>query len=449
MNGNGGGDGRQPSMNYQASSKSVSCRWKTPADQNEILLNAPNDDEWYSFLSRRAPEGVYASINGGPETFLACNPAMMNSGLPSVIGDTSADLDFGLDTILLGQGTLSQNDIDTLHGWGTWRRGVNLNLPNTHPFFSAPPTPVEPRVEAPDGESDPTFDSSTWDWDLSHRGDALDLTGMTLTFDEDFADDTVVTNAATGAGPFYAPGRPDTSIAKFRLPNATNPDVFSVDDPSILTITMSKPTGLTNWFSGHMQTVNTFGEGFTQTYGYFEAKMAFQGPVAWPAFWLYSQNVHKSTSATKCELDIVEAYGTDETHYHLGAHRHPATRKQPGHVQANDSRGDISTMTTGDNFTLWGITSMMDEAFHTYGLMVTEDLIICYFDGFEYARMETFPEAKLPKFMLVTLAMQDDFVSSAVSPTVLQVDYVRAYGFDSAPEAGFGISGFGVTGFGE
>jgi hypothetical protein len=74
------------------------------------------------------------------------------------------------------------------------------------------------------------------------------------------------------------------------------PTTFTIDTPSVLTIKMQNVDG--TWYSGHIQTVNTFGHGFAQQYGYFEAKMAFDKAVGWLAFWLYSQSAYKDTAQT-------------------------------------------------------------------------------------------------------------------------------------------------------
>ena len=58
---------------------------------------------------------------------------------------------------------------------------------------------------------------------------------------------------------------------------------------------------------------------------------------------------------------------------------------------------------------------------------MTPDWIVVYFDRLELARFPSYPEAKVPLFMLVSLQMQDGFVAQATSPTRLWVDYVRAY----------------------
>ena len=122
-----------------------------------------------------------------------------------------------------------------------------------------------------------------------------------------------------GSGPWYAPARPDTSLAHFLSPSQT-PVTFSIDTPGVLTITMQKVD--TSWYSGHIQTVNKIGEGFAQRYGYFEARMAFEKAVSWPAFWLYTPKPTKGPAQARAEIDVIEAYGdNDYDGYHMAVHR--------------------------------------------------------------------------------------------------------------------------------
>ena len=261
------------------------------------------------------------------------------------------------------------------------------------------------------------FDWATAEWDGSHKGQPLDLTGYKRTFHDNFDSLTTITDGATGAGPWYAPARPDTSLAHFVSPTQT-PVTFSIDTPGVLTITMQKVG--TSWYSGHMQTVDNVGEGFAQRYGYFEAKMAFQKAVSWPAFWLYTPKPDEGPDQGRAEIDVVEAYGdSDYDGYHMAVHRHAST--------GNDSAGNYSGLSSIQNMGIWGWNDMFDSQFHRYGCMVTRKWITIYLDGKELSRFPTFPEAKRPLFMRVTLAMQNAFVANATSPTRLRVDYVRAY----------------------
>ncbi len=193
---------------------------------------------------------------------------------------------------------------------------------------------------------------------------------------------------------------------------------FSIDTPGVLTITMQKVG--TSWYSGHMQTVDNVGEGFAQRYGYFEAKMAFQKAVSWPAFWLYTPKPDEGPDQARAEIDVIEAYGdNDYDGYHMAVHRHSSS--------GNDSAGNYSGLSSIQNMGIWGWNDMFDGQFHRYGCMVTRKWITIYLEGKELSRFPTFPEAKRPLFMRVTLAMQDEFVDKATTPTHIWLDYVRAY----------------------
>jgi beta-glucanase (GH16 family) len=261
------------------------------------------------------------------------------------------------------------------------------------------------------------FDWARAAWDGSHKGKPLDLTGYMKTFEDNFDSLSTITDGVTGSGPWYAPARPDTSVAHFLSPSQT-PVTFSIDTPGVLTITMQKVGA--SWFSGHIQTVNNIGNGFAQRYGYFEARMAFEKAVSWPAFWLYTPKAYEGPAQERAEIDVIEAYGdADYDGYHMAVHRHS--------LESDVHRGNYSGLSSTQNMAIWGWNDMFDGQFHRYGCMVTPDWITIYLDGKELSRFPTLPEAKLPLYMRVTLAMQDSFVARATSPTRLWVDYVRAY----------------------
>ena len=261
------------------------------------------------------------------------------------------------------------------------------------------------------------FDWASATWDGSHKGEALALTGYTKTFEDNFESLSTITDGVTGTGPWYAPARPDTSLAQFLSP-LQSPVTFSIDPPGVLTITMQKVD--TSWYSGHIQTVNNVGDGFAQRFGYFEARMAFEKAVSWPAFWLYTPKAYEGPGQARAEIDVIEAYGdNDYDGYHMAVHSLS--------LDSKIHKGNYSGLASTQNMAIWGWNDMFDGQFHRYGCMVTPDWITIYLDGKELSRFPTYPEAKLPLFMRVTLAMQDEFVASATSPTRLRVDYVRAY----------------------
>src|SRR5919106_4175969 len=254
------------------------------------------------------------------------------------------------------------------------------------------------------------FDWASAAWDESHQGKRLDLTSYRRTFNDDFDSLSSITDGASGAGPWYAPARPDTSVAHFLSPSEM-PVTFSIDKPGVLTITMQKVNG--SWFSGHIQTVNKVREGFAQRYGYFEAGVEFQKAVSWPGFWLYSRD---ASAQTRAEIDVIEAYGdNDYDGYHMSVHRRS--------LESNVHKGNYSGLSSPKNMAIWGWNDMFKGSFHRYGCLVTPDWIVIYLDRKEVSRFPTYPEAKLPLYMRITLAMQDDFVTKATSPTRLRVDY--------------------------
>ncbi|MGH7483544.1 MAG: DUF7594 domain-containing protein [Longimicrobiales bacterium] len=282
-------------------------------------------------------------------------------------------------------------------------------------LFASRKTRLAPKLRLTYEVAD--FDWASAAWDDSHKGARLDLTGYTKTFEDNFDSLPTITDGATGSGPWYAPARPDTSLAHFLSP-LEMPETFSIDTPGELTITMQKVG--TSWYSGHIQTVNKVGEGFSQRYGYFEVRMAFQKAVSWPAFWLYTPKPFEGPDQSRAEIDVIEAYGdNDYDGYHMTVHRHSR--------DSNIYRSNYSGLSSAKSMAIWGWSDMFDESLHRYGCLVTPKWIIIYRDRKEVSRFPTFPEAKLPLFMRVTLAMQDEVVAKATNPTRLRVDYVRAY----------------------
>src|SRR5687768_6919097 len=99
------------------------------------------------------------------------------------------------------------------------------------------------------------------DWSKQHAGTQLDLSGYRLTFEDNFDVNSVGTSAAAASSAkWFAPVRTPFGAATFVSPDsAVNP--FSVSSGA-LTITMEQVAG--SWQSGHMQSINSSGQGFAQ-----------------------------------------------------------------------------------------------------------------------------------------------------------------------------------------
>jgi beta-glucanase (GH16 family) len=126
------------------------------------------------------------------------------------------------------------------------------------------------------------------------------------------------------------------------------------------------PTKVGGWYSGHVQTVNTHGQGFAQRLGYFEARMVFPNSyMAWPAFWLKPRSKWLDLLALELEIDVVEWYGPND------AKRIHATLHQAG-LPHHGIQPGVDADLTAD----W----------HRYGVLLDEDWITIYVDRHAAAR---------------------------------------------------------------
>ena len=99
---------------------------------------------------------------------------------------------------------------------------------------------------------------------------------------------------------------------------------------------------------------------------------------------------------------------------------HPVLKAGPGVEAAEDGKH----WADGKAFVVQGMT----DDFHTYGVMVTADDIVFYFDGVELRRIDTPEEAKVPLYMLVNLALGGGWpIDKTPNPSYMYVDYVKAY----------------------
>jgi len=272
-----------------------------------------------------------------------------------------------------------------------------------------------PGGPSPNPGPDPYGPSSDVAWTEAYAGTPLDMSALAPSFGDEF--NSVRTIGVDGGGrPWSAPVHAKVGFAEFLGPDAPK-SPFSAND-GVLRIRMSTERGA--WQTGHMQTSDSRGEGFAQQYGYFEMRARMPPPGtygAWPAFWLYSQALYTDPKATKAEIDVIEYYpAEDSTGHHATLHLRPADDYQVGQVSQHWQKGEYNR-----------IPALADGGWHTYGALVTQDLIIIYFDGLEQKRIPTVKEYRVPLYMLVSLQGLPEQASSARSPIDLYVDYVRAY----------------------
>jgi len=184
----------------------------------------------------------------------------------------------------------------------------------------------------------------------------------------------------------------------------TNVDPFTLKN-GVLTIQAAKNVeGGLPYTSGVITTQRSF----SQTYGYFEARMKMpSGEGAWPTFWLVAANKDWPP-----ELDVVEMVGQRPTV--LLATEHDAV---DGHDVSKHCYPTVSDMT---------------QDFHKYGLLWTATDLTWYFDDNVVCHLSTQPSQHTPMYIIMNLAIGSGGWTGAPSTTTpfpqsLQVDYVRTY----------------------
>jgi Ca2+-binding RTX toxin-like protein len=192
---------------------------------------------------------------------------------------------------------------------------------------------------------------------------------------------------------------------KSSTPLGLNP--FSVNNGVLDIHAGATPAGLSDAAYGYKFTSGMLStrDSFTQTYGYFEAKMELPaGSGAWPAFWLYT------TGSSASELDVMESHSGDQ--WTATTHDHSTGKDTP--LSSAIYTPDLST------------------GYHTYGVLWTADTVTWYLDGSAVRSEATPADMHGPMYMMVNLAL-DSSTSSNFSGADLKVDYLRAYSLDQLP----------------
>ncbi len=247
----------------------------------------------------------------------------------------------------------------------------------------------------------------------------LNLDGYKMTFSEEFDGPLDVSPWGPGTRWIaHTPWNGDFGDAEFADPKEGFP--FTVKD-GILRIEARKDDAFAKtdpygrkWKAGLLASNDAEGKGFSQQYGYFEmrAKMP-PGPGVWPAFWLgssYDRTNKENGLDGAVEIDVIEYYGHEPSAYCAVVHV----------WEPKPHRGSGTVITTKPN--------EVTDGFHNYGVMVQPDFITMYFDGIEVWKVATPPEHNKPLFILLNLALGSGWpIDQTPNPSVMEVDYVRAY----------------------
>lgn len=184
--------------------------------------------------------------------------------------------------------------------------------------------------------------------------------------------------------------------------------------------------GACQYTSARLVTAGTF----TQRYGRFEARMKLpRGQGIWPAFWMLGDNLGSVGWPAAGEIDVMENIGREPNTVYGTVHG-------PGYSGTEAVSGSRN------------LGRPLADAFHTFTVDWSPNLIVWYVDGAEYHRVApgnlggdrwVFDH---PFFMLLNVAVGGLWPgypdASTVFPQSLTVDYVRvsAYTADPPPAGG-------------
>ncbi|PSH65003.1 glycoside hydrolase family 16 protein [Phyllobacterium sophorae] len=204
----------------------------------------------------------------------------------------------------------------------------------------------------------------------------------------------------------HTPWNGDFGDARFTDPTDGFP--FTVD-AGVLRIEARKgPDG--KWRSGLLASTNPKGQGFSQQFGYFEARMKLPpGKGVWPAFWLIGIDRSKLTA----EIDVMEYYGRVPYEFSSGYHIWRAS-----HGGKDSTDGHWTTVEDGT----------LSNEFHTYGVEIKPEKTTVYLDRKSIWSFDTPREFHMPFYPLVNLALGSGWpIDETPNPSYLLVDYIHVY----------------------
>ena len=235
----------------------------------------------------------------------------------------------------------------------------------------------------------------------------LNINAYQLTFEESFDSlDVSAWGEKSSRWIAHTPWNGDFGDARFTDPAPGFP--FTTDQ-GILKIEARKEADGT-WRSGLLSSVNPKGEGFSQQFGYFEARMRLPpGKGVWPAFWLIGLDRSKYTA----EIDVLEYYGRAPYEFSMGFH---IWRQSQG--GQNSTGGYWKTVEDG----------ILNSEYHTYGVDIQADKTTFYLDRQYLWSFDTPKEFHMPFYPLVNLALGSGWpIDETPNPSILLVDYIHVY----------------------
>ena len=247
--------------------------------------------------------------------------------------------------------------------------------------------------------------------------------GLRILFSDDF-DNPDLSISRDGTGRYYShkPGGGDFSRFPFTdFESPANP--FSQRE-TWLRIRADHEKNST----GLLSSIRADGTGFSvKAPCYFECRFLAPNAVGtWPAFWLMTLPVFRGRHTPADELDVIEAYGLEDL-----SHQNQIGYYVTSHRWNQDRRETIDPdlfidMRAKGNGLGW------DMAFHTYGVLITEEETCYTLDDLPVFRHPTQPCSKTdPFFFMINLAIGGNgwpWDISRYGVADMYVDFVRVYG---------------------
>ena len=237
--------------------------------------------------------------------------------------------------------------------------------------------------------------------------DTIDLSGYTMTFDEDFSTLDVSANGPGTRWIAHTPWNGDFGDAVFDNPGPNGP--FSISSSGLSITAHVDKKG--KWHAGLLCSMSASGvgpKGFAQQYGYFEMKAKLpDGPGVWPAFWI----VGAARKPASPEIDVLEYYGGFPKYFRSTEHIW-TDNKDSLHL------GHLMEVPRG----------ILSSQFNTFGVLVEPDDTSYYFNRTKYWSTPTPPAFRQPMAILVNLALGGGWsIKGLKSPEVMQIQYIRVF----------------------
>lgn len=217
------------------------------------------------------------------------------------------------------------------------------------------------------------------------------------------------------------------------MPASGQYNPFSVKDGILSIVARRDPSSPCElrWATGVLVSVNSQGQGFSQTYGYFEIRAKIpkrQG--LYSSFWLMNTS-HIHGREPHSEIDILEVLGSKPNVLFTTIHTHdPAYRSQERMIENNIKGPNWQNRNNKHD------VGDMSDGFHTYGLSWNKRRLTFYYDRKAVLNLPTPNDFNQPMYVIASLGLGGWLGppgNKTPSPAAYKIDYVRVY--SDAPDA--------------